>query len=178
MAKLVYALNQSLDGCIDHDAFAPGPGLFRHFIDDMRSLSGVLHGRKMYEVMRYWDDDQEGWGDPERAFAEAWRGQPKWVVSSTLRDVGPNAELLKGDLATAVRGLTESVDGVIEVAGPELAGGLGELGLIDEYRLYIHPVVVGGDGGKRFFTGPLPRLRLVDSERFEGDVIRLTYAPG
>lgn len=175
MARLVYALNQSLDGYVDHDKFAPDPELFRHFIDDQKSVAGSLYGRRMYEIMRYWDDDQPGWGEAERAYAAAWRAVPKWVVSSTLSEVGPNATLLKGDLATSVRDLKAAHDGDIEVAGPVLAGGLTELGLIDEYRIYLHPVVLGS--GAPFFTGPRPPLTLVASQRLGGEVIRLDYVP-
>ena len=84
MAKLIYALNQSLDGFVDHDAFAPEPALFRHFIDDVRNLAGMIYGRRMYEVMRYWDEDQADWDEAERAYAAAWTSRPKWVVSRTL----------------------------------------------------------------------------------------------
>ena len=175
MAKLVYALNQSLDGYVDHMAFAPEPALFRHFIDDVRSLAGVLYGRRMYEVMRYWDDDQAEWDEEERAYATAWRSQPKWVVSRSLTSVGPNATLVTGDLAAAVSALKAQLDGVIEVAGPELAQGLTDLGLVDEYRMYLHPFVVGS--GKRYFAGPRPPLRLTASDRIGESVIRLTYVP-
>ena len=177
MARLVFGMNQSLDGYVDHENFGagPGPALFRHFIDHARGLAGSLYGRRMYEAMRYWDDERPEWDGPEREFAEAWRAQPKWVVSSTLDSVGPNATLVKGDLETTARALKAEVDGEIEVAGPELAGSLTDLGLIDEYRLYTHPVVLGG--GKPFFTGPRPRLSLIGSETIDG-VIRLDYAPG
>lgn len=175
MAKLVYALNQSLDGYVDHMAFAPEPALFRHFIDDVRSLAGVLYGRRMYEVMRYWDDDQAEWDEEERAYATAWRTMPKWVVSRSLTSVGPNATLVTGDLAAAVSALKAQLDGVIEVAGPELAQGLTDLGLVDEYRMYLHPFVVGS--GKRYFAGPRPPLRLTASDRIGESVIRLTYVP-
>ena len=175
MAKLVYALNQSLDGYVDHMAFAPEPALFRHFIDDVRSLAGSLYGRRMYEVMRYWDDDQAEWNEEECAYAAAWRNQPKWVVSRTLTSVGPNATLITGDLATTVNELKARLDGVIEVAGPELAQGLTDLGLVDEYRMYLHPFVVGG--GKRYFVGPRPPLRLTANDRIGENVIRLTYVP-
>lgn len=175
MAKLVYALNQSLDGYVDHMAFAPEPALFRHFIDDVRSLAGSLYGRRMYEVMRYWDDDRDEWGEEECAYATAWRNQPKWVVSRTLTSVGPNATLITDDLATAVSALKTRLDGVIEVAGPELAQGLTDLGLVDEYRMYLHPFVVGS--GKRYFAGPRPPLRLTASDRIGENVIRLTYVP-
>lgn len=175
MAKLVYALNQSLDGYVDHMAFAPEPALFRHFIDDVRSLAGSLYGRRMYEVMRYWDDDQAEWDEDERAYATAWRTMPKWVVSRSLTSVGPNATLITGDLAAAVSELKTRLDGVIEVAGPELAQGLTDLGLVDEYRMYLHPFVVGS--GKRYFVGPRPPLRLMASDRIGENVIRLSYAP-
>lgn len=175
MAKLVYALNQSLDGYVDHMAFAPEPALFRHFIDDVRGLAGSLYGRRMYEVMRYWDDDQAEWDEDERAYATAWRTMPKWVVSRSLTSVGPNATLITGDLAAAVSELKTRLDGVIEVAGPELAQGLTDLGLIDEYRMYLHPFVIGS--GKRYFVGPRPPLRLMASDRIGENVIRLSYAP-
>ena len=176
MAKLVYALNQSLDGYVDHlDLGPPDPVLFRHFIEDVRGISGSLHGRRMYETMRYWDEEHAEWDDAEREYAAAWRAQPKWVVSRTLKSVGPSATLIDGDLEAAVRALKDKVDGVIEVAGPELAGGLTDLNLIDEYRIYLHPVVLGE--GKPFFTGPRPPLRLVEGDRIGGSVIRLTYVP-
>ena len=173
MAKLVFGMNQSLDGYVDHTAFAPGPTLFRHFIEEAQRQSGSVYGRTMYEVMRYWDDDHPEWGTDERAFAAAWRKQPKWIASRTLKSVGPNARLLEGDLASAIRTLKAERDGEIEVAGPTLAHGLTELGLIDEYRIYLHPVVLGH--GKPYFAGPRPPLHLVTSDRIGEDVIRLTY---
>ena len=91
MARLVFGMNQSLDGYVDHMAFAPGPTLFRHFIEEARHQAGSIYGRQMYEIMRYWDDDDPEWDTEERAFAEAWRNQPKWVVSRSLKSVGPNA---------------------------------------------------------------------------------------
>lgn len=175
MARLIYGLNQSLDGYVDHDGFAPGPVVFRHFIDHMTAVTGSLYGRRMYEIMRYWDDDQDGWGEPERDYARAWRDTPKWVVSRTLTSVGANATLISDDLGTAVRDLKARLDGELEVAGPVLAGSLTELGLIDEYRIYLHPVVLGG--GKPFFTGARPPLRLVGDDRIGESVIRLSYVP-
>lgn len=176
MAKLVYALNQSLDGYVDHMKFGPpDPALFRHFLDDVRGLAGCVYGRRMYQEMRYWDEDHSEWNDEERAYAAAWRSQPKWVVSRSLNSVGPNATLVADDLEGTVSGLKAQLDGEIEVAGPELAQSLTALGLVDEYRLYLHPVVLGR--GKPFFAGPRPPLHLVASERIGGDVIRLTYVP-
>jgi dihydrofolate reductase len=129
----------------------------------------------MYEVMRYWDDDHPEWDAEEQAFAAAWRNLPKWVVSRTLTSVGPNATLVAGDLARAIRELKAERDGEIEVAGPDLAQSLTALGLIDEYRIYLHPVVLGH--GKPYFAGPRSPLRLVASDRMDENVIRLTYVP-
>ncbi|MES5485391.1 dihydrofolate reductase family protein [Bradyrhizobium sp. INPA03-11B] len=176
MAKLVFGLNQSLDGYVDHDQpMPPEPRLFRHFIEQVRGVTGMLYGRRMYEVMRYWDDDLPDWGTEEREYAAAWRSRPKWVVSRSLTSVGPNATLVAGDLEAAVRELKARLDGEIEVAGPELAGRLTELGLIDEYQIYLRPVVLGR--GKPFFAGPRAPLRLVASDRLGENTIRLTYVP-
>lgn len=173
MAKLVFGMNQSLDGYVDHTAFAPDPTLFRHFIEQVGGLTGSLYGRRIYETMRVWDDDE--WSGEDLEFAKAWRNQPKWVVSRSLKAVGPNAALVGDDLEAAVRRLKTDLAGEIDVAGPELAQSLADLGLIDEYRLYLHPVVLGR--GKPFFAGARSPLRLVGSDRIGADVIRLTYAP-
>ena len=175
MAKLVFGLNQSLDGYVDHDAFAPGPELFRYFIEHARGLTGSVYGRRMYEIMRYWDEDDPEWTAELRDFATAWRSQPKWVVSRSLKSVGPNATLVADDVEAVIRDLKARLAGEIEVAGPELARSLGDLGLVDEYQIYLHPVVLGR--GKPFFAGPRPPLRLVASDLMGEDVIRLTYVP-
>ena len=175
MAKLVYGMNQSLDGYVDHLEFRPSPALFRHFIEQVRDLTGSVYGRRMYEVMRVWDDDLPEWGAEERDFAAAWRSQSKWVVSRSLKSVGPNATLVADDLEAVIRGLKAEFAGEIEVAGPDLARSLTDLGLIDEYRLYLHPVVLGR--GKQFLAAPRPPLRLVASDLIDENVIRLTYVP-
>ena len=175
MAKLVFGMNQSLDGYVDHTEFGPSPVLFRHFIEEAAGQTGAVYGRVMYGLMRYWDDDQPEWGPDEYAFAEAWRKQHKWVVLSTLESVGPNATLVSGDLEEAVRAIKAEHDGEIEVAGPRLEGSLTELGLIDEYRIYLHPVVLGQ--GTPYFAGPRPPLRLVGQDVIDGDVVRLVYVP-
>ena len=175
MAKLVFGMNQSLDGYVDHMAFGPSPVLFRHFIDSTRQQAGSVYGRTMYEIMRYWDDEHPEWDAPEQEFAAAWRSQTKWVVSRSLTSVGPNAILVQGDLESAMRALKAERDGEIEVAGPQLAKSLTELGLIDEYIIYLHPVVLGH--GTPFFAGPRPPLRLLSHDRVDENVIRLAYAP-
>ena len=176
MAKLVFGLSQSLDGYVDHlEMQPPGPALFRHFYEQERDLTGSVYGRRMYEVMRYWDEDRPEWDAEERDFAAAWRRQPKWVVSRSLKSVGRNATLVEDDIEAVIRGLKAQLVGEIEVAGPDLARSLSDLGLVDQYRLYLHPIVLGR--GKPFFAGPRPPLRLVTSDLI-GDVIRLTYVPG
>ena len=175
MAKLVFGMNVSLDGYVDHTEFGPSPTLFRHFIAEADGQAGSIYGRRVYELMQYWDDDHPEWDPDRKAFAVAWRKQPKWVVSHSLNSVGPNATILTEDLDGAVRSLKAQRDGEIEVAGPQLAHSLTELGLIDEYRIYLHPVVLGA--GTRYFAGPRPPLRLVAHDRIDEDVIKLTYVP-
>ncbi|MEQ8936153.1 MAG: dihydrofolate reductase family protein [Amphiplicatus sp.] len=180
MAKLVFGMNMSLDGYVDHDAFAPDPALFNYFIEQTRNTAGSIYGRGLYEVMRYWDGNDWDQHDPAmrpalRAFAEAWRAMPKWVVSRSLKEVGPNATLIGDDFETAIRKLKTERDGEIEVGGPKLAASLTKLGLIDAYHIFLHPVVLGK--GAPYFASAQPRLRLLASERVGGDAIRLTYAP-
>src|SRR3954464_10113532 len=140
MAKLVFGMMQSLDGYVDGvkggpSMPPPGPALHQHFNDHVRGLAGCLYGRRIYEIMRYWEEDQPDWDAVEHDFAAAWRAKPKWVVSTTLKSVGPNATLVAGNLEAFVRSLKEDIDGDIDVAGPTLAASLTGLGLIDEYRL-------------------------------------------
>jgi len=178
MAKIVYGLNQSLDGYVDHQVLpVPSPKLFRHFIELAEGVAGSVYGRTMYGFMRYWDDDQPEWDDAEREYAAAWRSNPKWVVSRTLQpaDLGPNATLVSDDLEGFLRKLKAERDGDIEIAGTLLAQSATELGLVDEYRIYLHPVVLGQ--GKPFFAGAAPPLRLVAHDVIDDDVIRLTYVP-
>jgi len=153
MAKLTFGLQLSLDGYVDHlEMGPPGPALSRHFVEHVHNLTGCVYGRRTYEIMRYWDEDQPDWDAEDLDFAAAWRSLPKWVVSRSLKAVGE-----------------------IDVAGPDLARSLTDLGLIDEYRLYLHPVVLGR--GTPFFAGPRPPLRLVASDLIGEDAVRLTYVP-
>lgn len=175
MARIVYGLNQSLDGYVDHTEFGPTPTLFRHFIEMTEQQAGSVYGTTMYGLMRYWDDDQPEWTADEHAFAAAWRRQPKWVVSRTLESVGPNATLVPDDLEGLVRRLKAEREGEIEVAGTQIAQSLTEAGLIDEYQIYLHPVVLGH--GTPYFRGPRPPLRLVAHDQLDENVIRLTYVP-
>jgi len=177
MAKLVYGLQQTLDGFIDHTNFDPTEKVFRYFIENTRQMAGSVYGRVMYDVMRYWDEDQPDWGDAEREYAAAWRDTPKWVVSTTLdaADLGPNATLVSHDLDGFLRKLKRDHEGEIEIAGARLANTATELGAIDEYRIYLQPVVAGH--GKPYFAGARPALRLDRTQDIGDGMILLTYVP-
>ena len=182
MAKLHFGMMQSLDGYVDDLAGTlvmppPGAVLFRTFVDHVSALGGIIYGRRMYEVMRYWDDDQakeQNWDAAERDFAAAWRAAPKWVASRTLKTVGPNATLIEGDVVAAVRKLKAEIDGDIEVAGPEIAGVLAAANLIDEYRMFYRGFVLGQ--GKPFFAAARPPLRITATAMVE-DAVMVTCVP-
>lgn len=177
MAKLIYGLNQSLDGYVDHDhaAFAISPPLFAFYTAELERQAGSIYGSKMYELMRYWDGEEPGWGAAEQAYAMAWQRMPKWVVSKSLTSVGPNATLVSGDLESAIRALKAEREGFFEVGGTQLADSLTQLGLIDEYHIYLHPAVLGH--GTPYFAAPPPPLRLLSHEMLDENVIKLVYVP-
>ena len=177
MAKLVFGMMQSLDGYVDHlEMGPPGPGVFRHFIEHVRGLTGMIYGRRVYELMRDWEEDLPDWDAQDKEFAAVWRSKPKWVVSRSLKSVGPNATLVGNDFEAVIRGLKAQRVGEFDVAGPDMAGSLTNLGLIDEYRLYLRPFVLGR--GKPFFVGPRPPLQLVSSDLLGENIVKLTYVPG
>ncbi len=173
----------SLDGYIagpDGEISLPVPegDLHRHFNDIMKQTSIELCGRRMYEVMRFWDgpDGKTSASEVERDFASSWRETPKIVFSTTLRDVGPNARLMHGDAENVARSLKLETEGYISVGGAALAAHLARAGLIDEYRLYMHPVVLGG--GKPYFQSGLSlTLKPLGTERLTQGVTLLRYAP-
>ncbi|HUA09160.1 MAG TPA: dihydrofolate reductase family protein [Candidatus Acidoferrales bacterium] len=181
MAKLIFVMSQSLDGyvaAVDGALEPPlhGPpdaALFRHFTELVTSLAGSLYGRRMYETMRYWDEDQPGWDAREREFASAWRAQPKWVASRSHKELGPNATLVDRDVEAFARTLKSEVGGIIAVAGPELAATLTKAGLIDEYHLYVRPFVLSQ--GKPYFADTRPALRFISADRVGEDAVRLIY---
>ena len=118
MAKLVFGLSQSLDGYVDHLEMTPAPEIFRHFYEQERDLAGSVYGRRTYEILRYWDEDYPEWTVEQRDFAVIWRRQPKWVVSRSLKSVGPNATLVDGDdLEGLVRGLKDHSPGRLPSPG-------------------------------------------------------------
>ena len=189
MGGIIFGMMQSLDGHIawrsggpqpdglfSSQAAAelppPGPILSRHFNELVHGSDGV-YSRRIYEVMRYWDEDQPDWDEIEDDFAQVWRSKPKWVASRSLTSVGPNATIVQGDLIDFAAKLRSERDGDIDVAGAELANVLSAEGLVDEYRLYFRPYVLGT--GKPYFAGTLPPLRLVKHDAIGEDAVRLTY---
>jgi dihydrofolate reductase len=193
VGRLVYGMGQSLDGYVagpaggpqpngtmSAEAIAemgpPSPAVFRHFTQHIRSVTGMLYGRRIYEIMQYWDNPKPDWDEFEQQYGQAWRSKPKWVASHSLKSVGPNATLIQGDLLHFVKKLKAEQTGDIDVAGAEIAGVLSAAGLIDEYRLYFRPHVLGG--GKPFFASSrVPKLRLTGHELIGDDVVRLIYVP-
>ena len=183
MGRMIYGMVQSLDGYI---AGPPGglhlppptPELHQVFNDMMEQTVPAVYGRTMYEIMRAWetwDADPEA-SAVERDFAPAWRSAPKVVVSTTLRQVGPNARVVSGNVEAELRKFKAETPGRIEVAGATLAASLGRMGLIDEYHLFFHPAVLGG--GKPFFAAGLPLdLKLLGTEQLPQGVVRLAYEP-
>jgi dihydrofolate reductase len=183
MARLIYGMLMSVDGYIagpdgGMDLPIPKGALHWHFNAMMKQTSVALYGRRMYEIMRGWEsrDEQVGVSEVEVDFARAWQETPKFVFSSTLREVGPNARLVRDDVESVVRSLKAEADGDISVAGAGLAASLSRLRLIDEYQLYLHPVVLGG--GKPFFEAGLSmKLTPLGTENMLQGVILLRYAP-
>jgi dihydrofolate reductase len=183
MARIIYGMLMSLDGYIagpDGGMALPVPAsaLHWHFNTMMRQTSIALYGRRMYEIMRHWEtwDKAVDATEVEVDFARAWQETPKIVFSTTLREVGPNARLVRDDVENVVKAAKSGSDGNIMVAGAGLAASLSRLHLIDEYQLFIHPIVLGG--GKPFFeAGTSMRLKPLGTENLAQEVIMLRYAP-
>jgi dihydrofolate reductase len=159
-AHIVYGYAVSVDGYIAGAQGGiglpvPEEALFRHFTEMQERTALTLYGRNMYEVMRFWDAPPAESAGFAQEYARAWQGTPKVVFSTTLESVGPNARLVKekADVERTVRQLKTETNGEIEVSGSGLAASLIRLGLVDEFRLYMMPVVLGG--GKPYFEAGL-----------------------
>ncbi len=184
MGKLIYCMNVSLDGFVE----TPDHGLDWTVVDDElhswfndleRRTEASLYGRRVYEVMAsYWPT---GESDPSatevmREFARIWNAMPKVVFSHTLESVAWNSRLVRGDVGEELAKLKAEFDGDLGVSGPTLASAFIERGLVDEYKLVVHPVVLGA--GTPFF----PRLerpiglKLTETHTFESGVVYLGYA--
>ncbi|HEY4753372.1 MAG TPA: dihydrofolate reductase family protein [Candidatus Limnocylindrales bacterium] len=183
MGRVVYSMSVSLDGfAADADGSIDwvivDEELHEAFNDEARQAGVFLYGRRMYELMTgYWPTAE---ADPtstavERDFARIWRDMPKLVASRTLVETGWGVQLVKGDVVDEVARLRSELVGDIGVGGPTLAATLLRAGLVDDVRVYVNPVVLGG--GLPFFPDGLRLdLRLVDTRRFAAGVVLLRYA--
>jgi dihydrofolate reductase len=181
MRKLTYSMTMSLDGFIagpdgDFRWGAPDEELHRFHNDRVREHGGQLLGRRLYETMLYWENPDPDWGATERDFAAVWRELPKIVYSTTLDEVtGSNTTLAREVVASEIEELKQQPGKDLEVGGATLAATFNRLGLIDEYNVFVSPVLVGG--GTPFF-GALDNqvdLELVDTRTFGSKVVYLRY---
>lgn len=181
MRDLIYSMTVSLDGYIagpngGPQWAAPSPQLHRFHNQQASELGVHLLGRNLYEVMEYWETAEE---DPALAdyaieFARIWKDLPKIVYSKTLDEVVGNTTLSRGDPVHEVAELRREDGKPLAVGGAKLAATLTAAGLIDEYRLFMSPIVLGG--GKPFFAGDSPvDLELVDTQTFDSGVVCLRY---
>ncbi|WNV75144.1 dihydrofolate reductase family protein [Geodermatophilus sp. DSM 44513] len=184
MRKIVVHLTLSLDGCFegpDHDLswHLVDEELHAHFNAELATDSAFLEGRVTYQLMEaFWPTaDQDPDAPPTvREFAGIWRAVPKIVFSRTLQAVGPNASLRAEVDPDEIRALKEQPGGDMTLGGVDLVGTFRRLDLIDEYRLYVAPVVLGR-GRRLFETGDEPtHLELVEHRRFGNGVVLLRYA--
>jgi dihydrofolate reductase len=184
MGKLIYSLNGSLDGFIetpDHslDWATLGEDVLQWFNEQSRTLEASLYGRRMYEVMAgYWPtaEDDPAATEVTREFARIWNPMPKIVFSTSLDRVDHNARLVRGDVGEVLAALRTEFQGDLDVGGADLAGQFVRRGLVDEYQLMIHPVVLGaGTSFWPMLDGPR-RLRLTETRRFASGVMLLSYA--
>jgi dihydrofolate reductase len=183
MRSVTYSMSMSLDGYIvgpdgGFDWTVPDPEVFRFWIDEIREVGVHLMGRRLYETMLYWEtaDEDPSLDDAELEWAALWKPLPKVVFSTTLSAVQGNARLASGGLAEEIGRLrAEPGDGDIAIGGATLADEAAELGLIDEYRAMVHPVLVGG--GIPYFSRRERRvdLELVETRTFSSRVVYLRY---
>ncbi|MDI2125680.1 dihydrofolate reductase family protein [Yinghuangia seranimata] len=183
MRSVTYSMGMSLDGYIvgpdgGFDWTGPDAEVFRWWIDEIKGVGTHLMGRRLYETMLYWEtaDQDPSLGDAEREWTALWKPLPKVVFSTTLTAVQGNARLASGDLAEEIERLrAEPGESEIAIGGATLAAQAAELGLIDEYRAMVHPVLVGG--GIPFFPQHERRvnLDLVETRTFTSKVVYLHY---
>jgi dihydrofolate reductase len=176
-------MGASLDGYIvgpdgGFDWTAPDEEVFRFAIDQIREVGVHLMGRRLYETMLYWEtaDEDPSLDDAMREWTALWKPLPKVVFSTTLRSVQGNARLASGGLAEEIERLrAEPQSGDIAIGGATLAAEAAALNLIDEYRVRVHPVLVGG--GIPFFAHQQRRvdLELVETRTFTSEVVYLRY---
>ena len=183
MRSVSYSMSMSLDGYIvgpdgDFDWSGPDEDVFRFWIDEIRGVGVHLLGRRLYETMLYWETaEQDGsLSESELEWAALWNPLPKVVFSTTLSAVEGNARLASGSLEEEIERLrAEPGEGEIAIGGASLAAEAGSLGLIDEYRAIVYPVLVGG--GIPFFPRRERRvdLELVETRTFSSRFVYLRY---
>jgi dihydrofolate reductase len=183
MGTLIYGMNVSADGYVadakgDFDWSEPNEELHQYWNDVTREVALSFYGRRLYDLMSaYWPTaDQDPEANPVTLdYARAWLGMPKVVFSQTLESVDWNSRLERGDPVEVATRLKAETDGLLEVGGATLASTFVRAGLVDGFRIVVHPVVVGG--GTPFFPS-LPSwlsLRLVESRSFSGGAVLLRY---
>jgi dihydrofolate reductase len=183
MGKVIYSMGMSLDGFIEApdgsiDFTNPDAELHQYFNDLESSIGMHLYGRRLYENMAaFWPTaDEDPAADPQTIeYAQIWRPKPKAVFSTSLHDVGWNARLFREVVPEEVERLKQETDKDLSLGGAGLARSFLRLGLIDEFHLVVHPVLLGG-GKPMFgeFSGPV-NLRLVESRTFGRGVVMLHY---
>ena len=185
MRKVIYSIFVSVDGYIE----GPNRELDWHIVDEElhryvneqeRAIGTYLYGRRMYEVMSYWQtaDTNPESQDFELEYARIWQSTPKIIFSRTLEEVGENARLEREVVPREIEKLKEQPGKYLWLGGADLASSFRELGLIDEYQLYIHPVVVGGGTPMVSASNDRLKLRLVETRAFRSGVVLLRYLPG
>ncbi|WP_441963333.1 dihydrofolate reductase family protein [Mycolicibacterium houstonense] len=180
MRPLRYSINVTLDGCCDHRALVPNVDMHRHAIEMFDRADALLFGRVTYQMMEdAWRSPAPPGTRPEwmEPFARTIDAMKKYVVSSTLERVDWNAELVRGDLASAVQQLKREQGTGLYVGGVTLPMALAELGLIDEYELVVHPRLVGH--GRTLFAGlsKYVDLKLVGRREFGSGAVAMRYEP-
>jgi dihydrofolate reductase len=182
MPDVIFSMGISLDGFIadrngEINWTAPDEELFRFHLEQTRELGAHFCGRRLYEAMVYWEtaDQDPSAGEAELEFARVWQALPKVVFSSTLAEVEGNTRLATEGIAEEVAKLKEQSGKDLAVGGAGLAGGFTKLGLVDDYRLFIYPIVLGG--GTPFFPPLDDRigLELVETRTFPSQVVHLRY---
>jgi dihydrofolate reductase len=180
MRPLRYSVNVTLDGCCDHRAGIPSEDLHRHAVENFDQADALLFGRVTYEMMEAaWRQQAPAVARPEwmEPFARTIDAAKKYVVSSTLERVDWNAEIVRGDLGTAVQQLKREPGKGLFVGGVKLPQALAELGLIDEYEIVVHPRLAGH--GPALFAGLSKHvdLKLVSRVEFESGAVAMRYEP-
>ena len=182
MTRVIYSMGVSLDGFIagpegEIDWSAPDAELHRFHNQQARETGAELYGRRLYEAMRYWEtaDEQPSAPEHELEFARIWKDTPKIVFSKTLEEVEGNARLVRDGAAEEVATLKEQPGMDLAVGGAGLASTVMKLGLIDEYRLFVSPVVLGA--GTPYFPALDERinLELVETQTFGSRVVYVRY---